>query len=187
MFQRCTLILIDVQEGFHDPFWGKRNNPQAEKNIRTLLDIFREKDLPVIHVQHVSQEVNSPLRPGLKGLEFMQKTSPIMGEMVFQKVVNSAFINTKLEEYLHSKKIEHLILVGFTSDHCVSTTARMASNLGFKVSIISDATVAFERQGEVEKYPAQLVHDINLSSLKGEFAEIFSTAQFISMIKSMAI
>ena len=57
-----ALLLIDVQRGFYDPSWGKRNNPTAENNIKLILDAFRAAALPVIHIQHLSKQVNSPLR-----------------------------------------------------------------------------------------------------------------------------
>ncbi|WP_198038498.1 isochorismatase family protein [Photobacterium angustum] len=47
-----ALIIIDVQKGFDDPYWGRRNNPEAESNITLLLSKWREKELPIVHIQH---------------------------------------------------------------------------------------------------------------------------------------
>ncbi|MEA9355972.1 cysteine hydrolase family protein [Bacteriovorax sp. PP10] len=168
--------MIDAQKGFlESDYWGKRNNPNLEKNIEHLLKIYRELKLPVLHVQHLSTEEKSPLSPGQKGVEFISELEPEFGERIFQKSVNSAFIGTNLEKYLKSNKIKSLTMAGFTSDHCVSTTARMASNLGFDVLIAHDATATFDRIGiDGAIHPAELVHQISLASLDKEFANILS-------------
>lgn len=174
-----SLILIDVQEGFKDPFWGKRNNPSAEVNIQAFLRVFREKKFPVIHVQHLSTDPLSPLYPSKHGVNFMAEVQPRSEEMIIQKSVHSAFINTNLESHLRSKNIQNIVFVGFTTDHCISTNTRMASNLGFNVTVISDATMTFDRMStDGTFYPAQLVHDIHLATLNGEFAKILTTIEY---------
>ena len=177
--QNHALVLIDVQKGFlNSEYWGKRNNPDFEEIAKNLLETYRDLKLPVIHVQHISVEKLSPLRPGQEEVEFIPGFEPQPGERVFKKSVNSAFIGTDLEVYLKSQDIKTLVMVGFTSDHCVSTSARMASNLGFTVIIIDDCTVTFDRQRLGSLYPAELVHNVSLASLNGEFASILSAAEF---------
>lgn len=176
-----ALIVIDAQKGFHHPFWGKRNNPNAEKNIQSLLQFFRQASAPIIHIQHLSTEPQSPLRPGQIGVEFIDELQPFGSETVFQKSVHSAFIGTGLEKYLRKQKIQSLIMVGFTSDHCVSTSSRMAANLGFQVTVISDATATFERTSMNGKvFPARVVHQVSLASLSREFALVCDKDYFIA-------
>lgn len=174
-----ALILIDVQKGFHDPVWGKRNNPCAEEKIKLLLQFFRDASAPVIHIQHLSIEPGSPLRTRQSGVEFIDDVQPQFKEPVFQKLVNSAFIGTGLEKYLRDQKIQFLTLVGFTSDHCVSTSARMAANFGFSVSVFSDATVAFQRNLSGKVFAPDMVHEVSLASLSKEFASIKKTSSMI--------
>ena len=172
-----ALLLIDIQKGFDDPSWGQRNNPDAEQNAASLLALWRNNAWPVIHVQHLSLEPGSPLAAGLPGVEFRDETKPIAGEKQVQKNVNSAFIGTGLEEYLKSNGIERLVIVGLTTDHCVSTTTRMAGNLGFSVTLVSDATATFDRKGhDGVQHSANDIHEIHLASLNGEFCEVKSTA-----------
>lgn len=176
LLQKTALVVVDAQKGFHNPVWGQRNNPMAEKNIKLLLQFFRDASWPVIHIQHLSTDPNSPLHPTQPGVGFIDDIEPKLHERVFQKTVNSAFIGTDLELYLKSEKVESLTMVGFTSDHCVSTSARMASNLGFNVTIIADATVAFQRTSLSGKILApDLVHEVSLASLSKEFAVIENT------------
>lgn len=105
-----VLILIDVQKGLDDPYWGNRNNPEADKNIELLLEKFRIKNLSVIHIQHMSTEPHSPLRPGQIGNEFKDYATPLPGEAIFQKKVNSAFIGTNLEQYLRDNDFSTLMV-----------------------------------------------------------------------------
>ena len=74
--RNAALILIDVQQGFDDPRWGRRNNPEAEQNIARLLDHWRSASRPVLHARHDSQIDGSALRPGTRGNDFKQEVSP---------------------------------------------------------------------------------------------------------------
>ncbi|MBX9695006.1 MAG: cysteine hydrolase, partial [Cyanobacteria bacterium] len=142
-----VLLVIDVQKGFDSPYWGTRNNPQAEANISTLLQIWRDSHRPVIHVRHMSTEPDSPLRPGQPGNDFKLEAQPARGERVEEKNVNSAFIGTGLEEFLRQNGFDTIVICGLTTDHCISTTTRMAGNLGFKTYVVADATATFDRTG----------------------------------------
>jgi len=172
---RTALLLIDVQQGLDDPKWGARNNPGAEQRIADLLAAWRATGRPVIHVQHSSLEPRSPLREELPGHAFKAEALPVAGEPVFHKHVNSAFIGTDLEAHLRASGIESVVIAGLTTDHCVSTTARMAGNLGFTVTIVEDATATFERRGpDGTHYSADLMHRAALASLHEEFATVRS-------------
>jgi len=168
-----ALLLIDVQKGFDHPRWGPRNNPQAESQITRLLEAWREKGHPVIHVRHHSHEPNSPLHPDQAGSHFKAEALPLASEVVFTKHVNSAFIGTDLEQHLRSQVITALVICGLTTDHCVSTTTRMAGNLGFDVVLVSDATSTFDRQGlDGNVIKAEEIHRVHLTSLHGEFCQV---------------
>jgi len=178
--KNTALLVIDVQKGFDDPCWGKRNNPDTESNIALLLSKWRKKELSIIHIQHCSVEPNSPLRPAFPGNEFKDEALPLINEKIFTKTVNSAFIGTELEDYLRSHGINSLVVVGLTTDHCVSTTTRMAGNLGFKVTLVSDATATFDRLGhDGTEYSANEIHKIHLASLNEEFCVVRSTTEVL--------
>jgi nicotinamidase-related amidase len=171
----AALLIIDVQQGLDDPRWGVRNNPGAEMRIADLLAAWRAAGRPVIHVQHLSLEPHSPLREEAPGNAVKSEALPVDGEPVFRKHVNSAFIGTDLEAHLRAHGIEALVMAGLTTDHCVSTTARMAANLGFTVTVVEDATATFERRGpDGAHYSADLMHRAALASLHGEFATVRS-------------
>ena len=178
--KNTALLVIDVQHGFDDPKWGRRNNPNAEANISRLISIWRSEKRPIIHIQHCSVEPDSPLSPELPGCQFKSEATPIEGEVVFKKIVNSAFIGTELESYLRDNNIEHIVIVGLTTDHCVSTTTRMAGNLGFMVLLVSDATATFDRNGpDGKEYLAEDIHAVHLASLNGEFCTVITTESLV--------
>ena len=178
-----ALLVIDVQKGLAEPSLGQRNNPQAESNMVTLLTAWRERSMPVIHLRHCSTEEHSPLRPELPGNAFKDEVLPHGDESVFSKTVNSAFIGTGLESHLRSAAIDELVIIGLTTDHCVSASTRMASDLGFEVTLISDATATFERIGyDGNHYSGEQIHRINLVSLDGEFCRVRSTEEVLDSI-----
>lgn len=177
-----ALLIIDVQTGLDDPKYGERSTPTAEANMTALLAAWREHRLPVIHVKHNSVEPTSPLRPELPGNAFKAEVQPIADEPIFEKSVNSAFIGTDLDAYLREHSIGRLVVVGLTTDHCVSTSVRMAANLGFEVTLVGDATATHERTFAGRHFSADDMHTINLASLDGEFCTVRSTLDVLATI-----
>lgn len=175
-----ALLLIDVQRAFDDPVWGPRNNPGAEAAIARLLAAFRGKGLPVVHVKHDSVEPDSTLRPDRPGNALKPEALPLAGEPLFSKSVNSAFIGTGLEEYLRARGITALVIAGITTNHCVSTSTRMAGNLGFDTTLVSDACATFDFRDEEGVIPAATMHRIGLAELRGEFATIATADEVIA-------
>lgn len=173
MDQNTALIIIDVQKGFDHPSWGPRNNPGAEAAIARLLGAWREAKRPIFHVQHLSRNAASPLAPGQTGVEIKDEVKPLKGETVITKQVNSAFIGTDLEDRLRRLGITNLVITGLCTDHCVSTTARMAANLGFSVIVPADAAATFDRTAyDGNVFLAEEIHRTALASLHGEFATV---------------
>jgi nicotinamidase-related amidase len=183
--QTAALLVVDVQEGLADPGTGERNNSQAESNIARLLAAWRNSGRPVRHVVHDSMEPDSLLRPGLPGNAIQAAATPESAEPVYRKNVNSAFIGTSLEKDLRRDGIDTLVIVGLTTNHCVSTTTRMAGNLGFTTYVVSDATAAFARPAlDGSLRHAESVHAGALSDLHGEFATVVDTAEVLQQVEA---
>ena len=184
-FNTATLLVVDVQVGIDDLFDSPRNNPQAEENIASMLKAWRAGGGDIVHIKHNSTSAESPLRPELPGNAFKPEGLPLDSEPVFEKTVNSAFIGTGLEKHLRDNGTSSLVIVGLTTEHCISTTTRMAGNLGFDAALVSDATATFGRtsaSGEV--FTAEQVHIINLLSLDGEFCQLVKTDEVLAARKS---
>lgn len=182
----AALISIDVQQAFDDPRWGPRNNPGAEGRIAALLAAWRATGRPVFHIQHRSASPDGLFQPEGPGFAHKPEGRPLPGEPVIVKNVNSSFIGTDLEARMRAAGIQDLVIVGLTTDHCVSTTARMAGNLGFTVWFVADATATFARTGpDGRHFTAEQMHDTALASLHGEFATVVWTNTVLEALKDL--
>jgi nicotinamidase-related amidase len=179
-----TLIVIDVQRALDDPSHGERSNPGAERNIARAIEGWRAGGAPVIHVRHESDDL---FAPGSETAEVKPEALPRDGEPVLTKSVNSAFIGTDLEKRLRADAVETVAIVGLTTDHCVSATVRMASDLGFETWVLADATAAHERRTfDGERIAAETMHRTALASLHGEFAEVIETDEALARVAGAA-
>lgn len=180
-----ALIIIDVQNAFNDEIWGKRNNPFAEVNIRHLLSLWRKGKMEVIFIQHLSKNPKSLFHPQNPGFQIKSIVEPRENEKIFSKEVNSAFIDTRLDEYLSNKGITDVVITGLTTAHCVSTTTRMSGNLGYNTFLISDATATFGLYDHNNHYlDAETIHNVSLATIHNEFATVLSTKMYIQTYSS---
>lgn len=180
----AALLVVDVQNGLDDPTFGQRNNPGAEENLARLLAAWRRTARPIVHVQHLSRRPESPLRPGQPGVEIKGVVAPVGDEPVVQKRVNSAFIGTDLEARLRDRGVGTVVVTGLTTDHCVSSTARMAGDLGFETYVVADATAAFGRLGyDGRRFSAEEIHAVALANLHEEFATVVETDDLLRRLR----
>jgi len=175
---RHALLVIDVQNGFDDPAWGRRNNPDAEANIARLVEHWRAAGQPIVVVRHDSVTPGSPLRPGQPGNDLR---AGITGDVLITKNVNSAFYGEPdLHAWLQERDIDRLTICGVTTNHCCETTARMAGNLGYDVTFVIDATHTFDRRGpDGVTVTAEELARATAASLHGEFANVVQTRDVI--------
>ena len=143
--EATALLVIDVQKGFEDEaHWGPRNNPAAEENISQLIAAWRDQEWPIVYVRHDSRDPDSPLREGLSGFAFMDVVtgSP---DLLVTKSRHSAFYGSPdLNRWLQEHGIGSVAICGIQTNVCCETTARMASDLGYDVLFIIDATYTFD-------------------------------------------
>ncbi len=181
MGQGVALVVVDVQVGFEDPRFGRRDNPACEANVLTLLDRWRAGRRPVVLVQHDSAEPSSPLRPGTPG-HALKPGIAGPADLHLHKTVHSAFHGAPaLHPWLQARGIERLVICGITTDHCCSTTARVACDLGYTVDFVLDATHTFDRRGaDGTVIPAETVARVEAAVLGGEFATLRATAEVLA-------
>jgi nicotinamidase-related amidase len=176
-----ALLVVDVQRGLEDPRWGRRDNPDCERNIAALIERWRAQDRPIVFVRHDSVEPDSPLRPGEPGNAFKDV---VTGEpdLLVTKSVNSSFHGEPdLQAWLDGQGVETIYICGITTNHCCETTARVGGNLGYDVRFVLDATHTFDRpdpSGEI--VPAELIARVSATSLHGEFATVIDTETALS-------
>lgn len=181
--ERLALLLIDIQQAMDDPYWGPRNNPDAEANASRVLAAFRDAELPVVHVQHRSVRPQSPLYPGKLNLDIKPEVAPVDGEPVWTKSVNSAFIGTPLEAWLRDHGIDRLVIAGLTTNQCVETSTRMAGNLGFNPVLVHDACAANDLTGpDGRVWDAETVHRMTVANIGAEFGDVMTANEVIASI-----
>lgn len=178
----CTaLIVIDMQKGMARE--AARNNPAAESNIARLLERWRERSQPVVHVRHLSLTPGSPFWPGQPGAEFQDALAPRSGEHVVDKHVTDAFAQSELERWLHQRSISALVFVGVSTNMSVEASVRSAACLGFSCTVVADACFTFARP-DLDGAPrsAEDLHRVSLANLSGEYARVVQSEQALGLV-----
>ena len=180
-----VLLLVDIQKAFLEKDYPGliRNNEHAEFICGKILKKWRTLDLPIIHVRHSSTNPESKLYKSRPGFEFNDYVTPLETEMVLTKEVNSAFIGTNLENILIKSHIDTLVIVGMTTNHCISTTVRMSGNLGFDTYLISDSTACYNTKGiNGEIIDCNTIYNSALASLQEEFATVIDSKELFDIL-----
>jgi nicotinamidase-related amidase len=154
-----------------------------EANGLHLLEAWRASGRPLIHVNHASVIPGSTLAAAHPGHAFRPGYEPQAGEPLVTKSVNAAFIGTDLDLRLRRLGITSVVLFGISTDMCVSTTARVAANLGYRTIVVGDACFCFDQpDGDGGVIPAAQIHRAHLATLRAEFAEVVDTAQLVATL-----
>jgi nicotinamidase-related amidase len=138
-------------------------------------------------VRHDSILAGSSLNPDHPGNAFRPGFEPRDGEPVLGKSVNAAFIGTDLDLRLRRLGVGSVVLFGLSTDMCVSTTARVASNLGYRTIVVGDASACFDLvDGDGRTIAADEVSRVHLATLRAEFAEVVETDALIAATVEVA-
>jgi nicotinamidase-related amidase len=178
-----ALIVIDVQQGFDDPAWGARDNPGAEANIGRLIAAWSDASRPIVLVRHDSVSPVSPLAAGSSGNALKDVVADAPHDLFVTKQVNSAFYGEPdLHAWLTARGIRHLVITGIQTNMCVETTARMAGNLGYDVTVPLDATHTFDLEGPggIRLTAAELARATAVNLEGGGFARVVTTDEVLS-------
>ncbi|MFF0275942.1 cysteine hydrolase family protein [Streptomyces sp. NPDC004330] len=186
--ENAALVVVDVQKGFEEEYWGKRNNPAAEENIAALIDLWQETGRPVVFVRHDSVESSrSPLRAGHVGNDFKDFVEERRGkgsgpELLVTKTVNSAFYGVpSLDGWLTGLDVVQIVIVGIQTNMCNETTARMGGNLGYEVVFPLDAMHTFDLEGPFgwSLNADELTRATAVSLHGGRFAKVVTTEDVV--------
>ena len=177
---RAVLLPVDLQTAFDGPAWPPRWNAEADANGLALLDAWRARGRPIIHVRHDSVSEGSTLAAGQPGNAFRPGFGPQGDEPVVSKSVNAAFIGTDLDLRLRRLGAAHLVVFGISTDMCVSTTVRVGANLGWDMVLVGDACDCFDMpDGAGGIIPAREIHAAHVATLGFEFARLARTADLV--------
>jgi nicotinamidase-related amidase len=187
--ENAALVVVDVQKGFDEAaFWGTRNNPEADDNIASLIDVWQSAGRPVVFVRHDSSKPGSPLRLGYEGNEFKEYVEHRRGkgaggaELLVTKSVNSAFYGTPdLDAWLKAEGCAQFVVAGIQTNMCVETTARMGGNLGYDVVVAYDATYTFDLEGPFgwRRSADDIARASAVSLHGGGFARVVTTEEVV--------
>jgi nicotinamidase-related amidase len=172
-----ALLIIDVQ---NDYFPGGAMELEGADTAGTkagmAIKSFREKNLPVLHVRHLSVRAGATFfLPGTRGAEIHASVQPANGETVIEKNFPNAFRNTSLREELERLKVKNLVVAGMMTHMCVDASVRHAADLGYKITLLGDACATRAQSYGGETVPARQVHAAFLAALHGFYAKVVDT------------
>jgi nicotinamidase-related amidase len=142
-----ALIVIDAQESFrHRPYFSPRDVPGYLAAQNALIEAAQRRGIPIVRIFHVESDARSPfaiksgyVRP-LEGLAAFQEAAE------FRKQRHSALVGSGLDVWLTENGIRTLIISGIRTEQCCETTTRHASDLGYRVRYVTDATLTFDME-----------------------------------------
>ena len=176
-----ALVLVDIQ---NDYFPGGKmelaGSTEAGLQARKVLSFFREKAMPVVHVQHISRRPGATFFiPDTEGVKIHENVQPLTSEIIIQKSYPNSFRETVLLEHLREKGVKHLVIAGMMTHMCIDATTRAAFDYGFRCTVVHDgcATRALPFQDKV--VPADQVHMAFLSALNGLYAGVVSAEELM--------
>lgn len=147
-----ALLVIDAQESFKaGDRWARRSNKEFEKNVTSLVELYRQHRLPVIYFLHTDDDPG--FERGSPHYRLMDFLSPLSSEPVLHKETRNVFTSTGLPALLMEKGIRRVVITGIQMEQCCETSARVAADLGYAVDFVTEATMTFpipnhDRPGE---------------------------------------
>lgn len=177
---KTALLLLEIQ---NDYFPNGRipleKSLEASAKARLVLDHYRDRELPIIHVQHISfDRFADRFLPCTKGAEFYSTVQPKTGEMIVKKHYPNSFKDTILSNYLRKNKITHLKICGMMTQTTVDATVKAAYDLGYACTVVSDACAARHLEFNNVTISAQNVHYAFLAALQPVYCNVISSDEF---------
>ena len=181
MGTKKALVIIDIQndyfEGGANPLSGSL---EASMNAKAILKDFREKSLPVVHIQHFSKGAGATFFiPNTKGVEIHENVMPMNGEKVIAKNFPNSFRETDLLDYLKSNNITDLVICGMMTHICIDATTRAAKDFGFTCVVIGDACATKDLEIQGENVVASEVQKSFLAALNYFYSTVKNTQEYL--------
>jgi len=176
-----ALLIIDVQNDYFEGGKSELCNPAgALQNIEKILMIFRERKLPVVHVQHINNSEGATFfLPDTSGVLIHKNLTPIDGEFLVIKHAPNSFFETNLSDILKENNINSVIICGMMTHMCIDTTTRACKDFGIKVTLLEDACATKDLIFNKKTIPANMVHETFMASLNGMFANVIKTSEWV--------
>jgi nicotinamidase-related amidase len=181
-----ALVLVDIQQDyFPNGRMEVDGAVEASQVAKRLLDHFRGKDLPVIHIQHIAARAGATFfLPDTEGINFHENITPLSDEKVIKKHFPNSFRETELEEYLLSRGTRELAICGMMSHMCIDATVRAAFDKGYTCLVAHDACAARNLVFRGVDIPAQHVQGAFMAALGAVYANVLSAEEIIGMLRN---
>jgi nicotinamidase-related amidase len=146
-----ALLVVDVQKAFFDDPTTAQSLNEAIETINDAIALFREKQFPIICVQHLDQ--NGNLVPGEEGFDVPETLGILPSDVHIHKTYGNAFIKTSLKTTLEEFEIDTVFITGFCAEYCVLSAYRGAQDLDLTSLLIQGAIASAtpEHIGFVER------------------------------------
>ncbi len=178
MTDKAALLVIDVQNSFHQtPYWDESEVPKFSSKLNQLIGHARRQNWPVIHVFHESKGPFDPESGLVESMAFVDRQDE---DPIFRKHVHNALTDSGLLAWLKEEDIQQLLVSGIRTEQCCETTTRVASDLGFKVDFVSEATLTFAMTHPVSgrQFSSQEIREKTELVLVDRFARITSVSDY---------
>jgi nicotinamidase-related amidase len=138
---RTALIVIDVQESFRvRPSWQVVNHPDIADRVNRLVRASRDQGDLVVWVLHTEPDTGTVFDPAQGEVRLIEGLTPIAGEPVIAKTSHNAFTTTNLQQLLTMHGVTKIVVSGIRTEQCCETTTRVASDFGYDVDFVTEAT-----------------------------------------------
>jgi len=157
---------------------------EASLRAQEILSFFRERGLPVVHIQHLAIRPGATFfLPDTEGVKIHKNVEPLPGEIVFQKNYPNSFRDTPLLDHLREKQVDQVVVCGMMTHMCVDATVRAAFDYGLEVTVIQDACATRALTFGDQTIPAAQVHGAFLAALGFIYAKVVSTGDFLASFR----
>lgn len=171
-----SLIVIDVQESFrHRPYFSETQTHAYLEAQNALIQQAQELGIPIVRVFHVEGEklTSNPFAIESGHVSPLRGLADFDAALTVTKSRHSALVGTGLDVWLTQQGIQEVIISGIRTEQCCETTARHASDLGWKVTYALDATHTFDMQQlDGSPLPASDIKARTAAVLHGRFARV---------------
>jgi nicotinamidase-related amidase len=176
-----ALLIIDIQRDYFPGGAYPLVEPEAAAlAAQSVLEGFRARGEPVIHVRHLSPEDDATFMVGgTEGVEIHPLVAPVEGERVIEKGAPNSFLDTGLQDTLRDAGIDELVVVGMMSSMCVDATVRAAADLGLAVTVAHDGCAAPDLRFGNTHVPGESVHAAFMAALDGTYATVVDSEELL--------
>jgi nicotinamidase-related amidase len=178
-----ALLVIDVQESFRQrESWAEISAPDIADRVARLVDHARTRGDEVVWVLHAEPGTGTVFDPARGFVALLPGLAPRPGEPVLTKTSHNAFTTTNLAQWLTTRGVDEVVVTGIRTEQCCETTARLASDLGYRVRFVLDATAThpLARHDGGGRLSVAEVQERTAAALQDRFAEVVTMADVLA-------